>query len=1032
MKSLHLALLLVVGLLAITPAASAATGTGTLYVTNASDVQQGSTATVSIYIANDFSPKIGAFNVEMYFDNTVVSVDSIQKYNASNSNTFADHILVNGFNAGGYDNGDLLLATVTLSALKNDGSQSELGMKLNTLSTVVPPGDILTAAIQNGTFTTLDEVDPVVSISTPTSVSSTFNIAGTITDVGGMGTATATLQNTTDTVQYNLPLTQTGASTYTFNTQVTWPIENGVDLIVTATDAAGRQGTDTQVINVVNVGFSDPSPTGYVNATPTQASAFMSQMNKGTVGMQFGTATSAPVPLAVDTSTDYAKGTIVGPLADNTYWVNASGTDNFGDPRSLNWTFTLDTTAPVITAFTISGDDGDGYVEAGETLTLNWNVAADPSFARVVLVDTTTGEELWSSNDISGTATTTITDGNRDLAFRAYDQALNSDSRTFHLYYNYMIWINSTKMGTISGIDTTYTAEMDISRTAISSVTLYNGRTVAVPSIGTLQRSVINVGQVTADTFVAVDNTANRTMQGTETYQNLWVYEPGATLDFLVQVPNAPKAAVLLFEANESYIEQMIDSGSRSVNYTELMKKTAYFFIDGGWTKITVRDDGTFIMDDYNGTAITNAGNISQTLRHPDNQVDLNAGYRLSAQGLKAIQLPAGDYALAAIAMDGDRLGALGAMPISVMESGDQGGISATSVQKGDSFTAQFTAPCERLGVMLIRDVTYDGTALIDAATIGTSTLQLNLTYNGIPATQKLIGNVYISPDAGAYVVANTNQATVNTSGLAAGTYDVYLIGQSSNGTVEAYGQYTVQITPPVTPTPTPTPYTPSGGGGGGGSSRSVTTYEGSATVSTSSSGIVTRSIAVVASDDSGKLTLNAGVRALDADGNPISTISIERTGDVPAAPAGALFSISGYVYECSPAGATFNPGLTLSATLSEEDWNRMIASGQVPTIKWFNAETNAWEDVPTTVNPTTRTVSATVTHFSTFAVVYTTGVLPTPTPTEVVTTSPTQVAPTTPAQPTEELPFMYIIIAIVAILIVAGAAFFYMEKKNQ
>jgi len=230
------------------------------------------------------------------------------------------------------------------------------------------------------------------------------------------------------------------------------------------------------------------------------------------------------------------------------------------------------------------------------------------------------------------------------------------------------------------------------------------------------------------------------------------------------------------------------------------------------------------------------------------------------------------------------------------------------------------------------------------------------------------------------------------------------------------------------------------GGGGGsssGGGGTSVVTYDGSGVLTISSSGIVTRPIAVVTDDDTGKLTVPQGMQALDENDNALDSISIERieeTGEVPAAPAGALFSISDYVYECSPAGATFNPGITFSVTLSEEDWNQTVAGGQVPTIKWYNTTTSAWEDIPTTVNAATRTVTATITHFSTFAVVYTTGVLPTTTPTQVMTTAPTQVvmaAAITPAAPTEELPFMYVIIAIVAILIAVGVAFFFMKKNR-
>lgn len=58
--------------------------------------------------------------------------------------------------------------------------------------------------------------------------------------------------------------------------------------------------------------------------------------------------------------------------------------------------------------------------------------------------------------------------GNRDLEFRAYDLACNYAKREFHLYNNYMVWVNSTKMGDVSGLDTTYTAAKDISRTGVA------------------------------------------------------------------------------------------------------------------------------------------------------------------------------------------------------------------------------------------------------------------------------------------------------------------------------------------------------------------------------------------------------------------------------------------------------------------------------------------------------------------------------------------------------------------------------------
>jgi hypothetical protein len=649
-------------------------------------------------------------------------------------------------------------------------------------------------------------------------------------------------------------------------------------------------------------------------------------------------------------------------------------------------------------------------------------------------MDVNSREVLWSSDDASGSDTIQIDDGNRDLAFRAYDRAGNYDSRAFHLYYDYMIWVNSTKVGEVSGLDTTYTAVKDVSRTAVSSITLY-GCTVTLPTLNQLQKNVTNVGWVTPDTYVVVDKNANKTISGSETYQNAWVLDPNTDLDFLVKVPHVHNATLVLGEANESYIDELIRGGRggmHSVNYTELIKKAAYIFIDGGWAKVTVDDDGTISIPEHSGNNITNAGNISATLRHPDNQVDLHTGYRLSTQGLTAITPAPGDYALAAIAMDGDRIGLLGAMPIMVMESPDQGAITPTSVQQNATFTAQFRydTPCERLGVVVLRNVAYDGNALIDMSTLGRDTLRLNLTYNGIAATQKLAGNVYVSPSSGKYVVANTNQATISTTGLEPDTYQVYMVGQSANGTMQAYGQHTLTITPHVTPTPTAPPH--HGGGGGGGSSKAPVSYTTTGTLLTNSAGTVLKSIRVNAEDNVGSLLIPIGTKALDADGNPLSSISLKPlTGsDVPAAPTGAVFQFAGYAYEAGPAGATFEPGITLTFDIPDDVWETLYLPGNQLTVKWYNPETDLWEDLPVTVSPGSKTVTATVTHFSIFAL-FTEPVTTPVTPTETATTAPATQTTTPPGeQPGEGLPMTMILSIFAVVVIIVAAGYFFMMRK--
>jgi hypothetical protein len=336
--------------LCVVTTGAAASG-GTLVATDALEIKQGEDAHVLIFLNGSYDPAVKALQLKVHYDESVAEVTNFS-LNEDLSNVFGTDELNNprsGFKlalASGkrIPTGTWLWdITFTVKPEKNDGSRMEVGLELEKIGVSDDISYMSYTTVQNGTFTTKDEVAPVIDITTPATVSPTFNIAGTITEVGGMGTATATLKNATHAaVVYDLSL-DGSAPDYTFNHQVTWPIEDGVTLTVTATDVAGNTATTPpQVINVVDVGFSKPEPTGYINDIPTEAQAFMSQMDKVTVGMSLGSATYGPISLAIDTSTDYAVGTISSALPDGDYWVNVSGTDKFGDEQSLNWTFTLD------------------------------------------------------------------------------------------------------------------------------------------------------------------------------------------------------------------------------------------------------------------------------------------------------------------------------------------------------------------------------------------------------------------------------------------------------------------------------------------------------------------------------------------------------------------------------------------------------------------------------------------------------------------------------------------------------------------
>ncbi|QSZ67617.1 PKD domain-containing protein [Methanofollis aquaemaris] len=784
-----------------------AAGTGMIYVTNVTDINSTEPGTVHLYLDNRFDPPAAAYNVRLIYDDTVISyVDGVKK-NATNINPTGNVITINGIEAIGYPAGPVWLADLRFGAVADppDGGSSSVNITVNTVGDTDITDVKANVTVRNGTVTTRDEVAPNVTIATPTTVSSTFNVAGTIHDVGGMGTAIAYLDNGTvnETVDL-MPLTRTAADTWTFDTAVTWPVYEPVTIKISATDVAGNTAVplQTKVVQVSEVGFSDPEPTGYINRQPDKIQVFTRRMNPTSVTMTLtGPAT---IPLDVTFDGDYAQNISVPTLADGTWYVNATGTDTpGGNPRYLNWSFVLDTVPPVINAFTITDTDGDGYLESGEVLNFNWDVSGA---GVVLLMDNVTHEVFFASTDAIGTNHTTIDVGNRDMVFVAFDEAANAAYVPFHLYYNYMAWINSTRIGTVSGIDTNLSAVRQLDLTAQGSVVFYNARDVPSVPIGTVKRTATGVGQVTSDTYVAVDNTVNATYTGADTYDCVWTYNPCSDLDFLVQAPNINAANIIVLEANESYLAQLAREGESArdtINYNDLIQKEAWIFIDGGYTKIKVNPDGTFTQPEKAGNPLIVAasGNIIDTLRIADNQVNLTAGYCLGTQGLPVIKLPAGDFALVAISMDGDRIGVITGMPFTVMECAEVGTVPA-SVTRGTPFTAAFPSECDRIGTVVIRHATWDADVWVNASTINHDSVSVNLTYDGVPATQHLYHNIYTSPNAAAYAYAtNASSVSVPTDNLCAGTYDVHLVAVcEENGTVRSYGYHQIAVQNPCAP----------------------------------------------------------------------------------------------------------------------------------------------------------------------------------------------------------------------------------------
>jgi hypothetical protein len=86
-----------------------------------------------------------------------------------------------------------------------------------------------------------------------------------------------------------------------------------------------------------------------------------------------------------------------------------------------------------------------------------------------------------------------------------------------------------------------------------------------------------------------------------------------------------------------------------------------------------------------------------------------------------------------------------------------------------------------------------------------------------------------------------------------------------------------------------------------------------------------------------------------------------------PAPPANA--NIIGLAYNFGPAGATFNPPITLTWTYDPATLPAGVAEQNL-VIAYYDAASGKWVELPGTVNTTTHTVTAQVSHFSTYAII--------------------------------------------------------------
>jgi hypothetical protein len=130
--------------------------------------------------------------------------------------------------------------------------------------------------------------------------------------------------------------------------------------------------------------------------------------------------------------------------------------------------------------------------------------------------------------------------------------------------------------------------------------------------------------------------------------------------------------------------------------------------------------------------------------------------------------------------------------------------------------------------------------------------------------------------------------------------------------------------------------------------------------------GLVHQDIRVASPDGAVRIYIPAGTVVLTSDHRPLRQIQVSPVGDLPVVPDDVYAVGNGY--EFGPSGATFNPPIKVAIPYDPSALPETIAPDEVEPA-FFDVTSESWVSVGGTVDPTARSVTADVAHFTTFAV---------------------------------------------------------------
>ncbi|RJS73719.1 MAG: hypothetical protein CW694_00010 [Candidatus Syntrophoarchaeum sp. WYZ-LMO15] len=298
-----------------------------------------------------------------------------------------------------------------------------------------------------------------------------------------------------------------------------------------------------------------------------------------------------------------------------------------------------------------------------------------------------------------------------------------------------------------------------------------------------------------------------------------------------------------------------------------------------------------------------------------------------------------------------------------------------------------------------------DATYLLRVINTGNVTDTINLTIDGPGSLNTTSTSLRLEPGAGAgrYLLLTVSGLTT------AGTYTTAITATSTS---DSSVSESVSVTTVVS----------SGGGGyhgGGGGGPSPSTN----IPVDPDTGDVTSTTTL--STDGAELIIPAGTIVKDATGNPLSSsITI-----IPLSSTAASFGAIA-AFELAPGGTTFNPPIDLVISYDPADIPEGLSESDLVIRVW---DGTGWSTLETSVDTTTHTATAKISHFSIFALFAKAQAASSPSATVTPTTqAPTPSPAGTPSsEPEKKIPWALVIISVIIILIIAGGVYYIYTRRR-